>query len=476
MDPTTLTATQIAKEYRKGTFSVREVTEAHVKKITELNPTLNVFLEVFDDVLEEADRADKTLSSEGNTAPLLTGIPIALKDNILVRGKRASAASKMLENHVATYDATVITRLKKEGALFVGRTNMDEFAMGSSTEHSAYGVTKNPHDTSRVPGGSSGGSAAAVAAHMAPVALGSETCGSIRQPASLCGLVGLKPTYGEVSRSGLIAMGSSLDQIGPFARSVSDVALLFNAIRGADPLDGTTLPNQGSTKVRNKRIGVPRAFVKDAAEDVQIGFDKSLQILREKGYEIVDIEFPSAPYGLAAYYIVMPAEVSTNLARLDGMRYGLHISGKDLLEEYQASRSAGFGPETKRRIILGSYVLSSGFYDAYYKRATRLRGVIAEDLKKAFNDVSFIATPTTPGPAFKIGEKSDPVSMYLEDIFAAPANLTGIPAISVPGVSVVRDGVTLPVGVQFMSPKRTESSLFDIARDFMNETDTLLQS
>ncbi|TAJ13616.1 Asp-tRNA(Asn)/Glu-tRNA(Gln) amidotransferase subunit GatA [Patescibacteria group bacterium] len=476
MDPTTLTATQIAKEYRRRTFSAREVTEAHMKKITELNPSLNVFLEVFDDALAEADRADQTLSNEGDTAPLLTGIPVALKDNILVKGKRASAASKMLENHVATYDATVITRLKKEGALFIGRTNMDEFAMGSSTEHSAYGVTKNPHDISRVPGGSSGGSAAAVAAHMAPVSLGSETCGSIRQPASLCGLVGLKPTYGEVSRSGLIAMGSSLDQIGPFARSVSDVELLFNTIRGIDSLDGTTLPNQGPTKVRNKRIGVPRAFVKDAAGDVQIGFEKSLQVLREKGYEIVDIEFPSAPYGLAAYYIVMPAEVSTNLARLDGMRYGLHVPGKDLLEEYKASRSAGFGVETKRRIILGSYVLSSGFYDAYYKRATRLRGVIAEDLKKAFSDVSFIATPTTPGPAFKIGEKSDPVSMYLEDIFAAPANLTGIPAISVPGVSVVRDGVSLPVGVQFMSPKRTESSLFDIARDFMNETDTLLQS
>ncbi len=470
MDLTDLSAKELAKGYRARTFSAVDVAKAHVARIEKENPALNAYLEVFDDVVTKAEDADKLLARKGDAAHLLTGVPIAVKDNILIKGKRASAASKMLENHVATYDATAIARLKDAGAIFLGRTNMDEFAMGSSTEHSAYGPTRNPHDTLRVPGGSSGGSAAAVAAHLAPIALGSETCGSIRQPVSLCGLVGLKPTYGEVSRSGLIAMGSSLDQIGPITHTVHDAKLVFDVMRGADPLDGTTLPNQGETRVSNKRIGIPREFVKDAQPDVRENFEKTLDTLRGKGYEIVDIEFPSAPYGLAAYYIVMPAEVSTNLARFDGMRYGLSHEGKNLLEEYEQSRSAGFGPETKRRVILGAHVLSSGHYDAYYKRATALRSVLANDLKKAFADVAFIATPTTPGPAFKIGEKSDPVSMYLEDIFAAPANLTGIPAISVPMNKVTRDGVELPVGIQFMSPKRTEASLFDIARDLLGET------
>ncbi|TAK59285.1 Asp-tRNA(Asn)/Glu-tRNA(Gln) amidotransferase subunit GatA [Patescibacteria group bacterium] len=470
MELTDLSVKELGEGYRAKTFSVVDVAKAHLVRIEKENPVLNAYLEVFDDVIAEAERAEKILADKGAGAHLLTGIPIAVKDNILIQGKRVSAASKMLENYVATYDATAITHLKNAGAFFLGRTNMDEFAMGSSTEHSAYGVTKNPHDITRVPGGSSGGSASAVAAHLAPIALGSETCGSIRQPVSLCGLVGLKPTYGEVSRSGLIAMGSSLDQIGPIARTVHDAKLVFDTIRGQDSLDGTTLPNQGETRVSNKRIGVPREFVKDAQPDVRENFEKTLDTLRSKGYEIVDIEFPSAPYGLAAYYIVMPAEVSTNLARLDGVRYGLSYEGKNLLDEYEQSRARGFGAETKRRVMLGAYVLSSGYYDAYYKRATALRSVIAEDLAKAFADVSFIATPTTPGPAFKIGEKSDPVSMYLEDIFAAPANLTGIPAISVPMNMVVRDGVSLPVGVQFMSPKRTESSLFDIARDLIGET------
>ncbi|TSD05859.1 MAG: aspartyl-tRNA(Asn)/glutamyl-tRNA (Gln) amidotransferase subunit A [Parcubacteria group bacterium Greene0714_7] len=470
MELTELSVKELGEGYRAKTFSVVDVAKAHLVRIEKENPTLNAYLEVFDDVVVEAERAEKILTEKGAGAHLLTGIPIAVKDNILIKGKKVSAASKMLENYVATYDATAIARLKNAGAFFLGRTNMDEFAMGSSTEHSAYSVTKNPHDITRVPGGSSGGSASAVAAHLAPIALGSETCGSIRQPVSLCGLVGLKPTYGEVSRSGLIAMGSSLDQIGPIARTVYDAKLVFDTIRGSDSLDGTTLPNQGEARVSNKRIGVPREFVKDAQPDVRENFEKTLDTLRGKGYEIVDIEFPSAPYGLAAYYIVMPAEVSTNLARLDGIRYGLSHEGKNLLDEYEQSRARGFGPETKRRVMLGAYVLSSGYYDAYYKRATALRSVIANDLAKAFENVSFIATPTTPGPAFKIGEKSDPVSMYLEDIFAAPANLTGIPAISVPMNTVVRDGVSLPVGVQFMSPKRTESSLFDIARDLIGET------
>ncbi len=470
MELTDLSAKEIAHGYRAKTFSAVDVAHAHLTRTDKENPKLNAYLEVFDDVLEHAKEADTVLATKGSAAHTLTGVPIAVKDNILIKGKRASAASKMLENHVATYDATAISKLKAAGALFLGRTNMDEFAMGSSTEHSAFGVTRNPHDLTRVPGGSSGGSAAAVAAHLAPVALGSETCGSIRQPASLCGLVGLKPTYGAVSRSGLIAMGSSLDQIGSFSRNVADTELIFETVRGHDALDGTTLPTDGQKKVANKKIGVPRDFVKDADPRVQESFEKSLAALSKNGYEIVDITFPSAPYALAAYYIVMPAEVSTNLARFDGMRYGLSYEGKNLREEYDVARARGFGPETKRRIILGAHVLSSGYYDAYYRRATALRGVIAEDLRKAFESVSYIATPTTPGAAFKIGEKSDPLSMYLEDVFAAPANLTGIPAISVPSAKVLRDGTELPVGIQFMSPKRTESSLFAIARDLLGET------
>lgn len=466
-DLTDLTAKDIAQGYRSKKFSAVDVVEAHLKRIESENPKLNAYLEVFDDAVLAAKQADELIREKGDVAPMLAGVPIAVKDNILIQGKRVSAASKMLENYVATYDATVIAKLKQSGAVLLGRTNMDEFAMGSSTEHSAFGVTKNPIDLDRVPGGSSGGSAAAVRANLAPVALGSETCGSIRQPSSLCGLVGLKPTYGVVSRSGLIAMGSSLDVIGSFSRTVTDTEIVFDAIRGHDPLDGTTLTTEGQTRVSGKRIGIPRTFVTDAQPETKAIFEKRVADLANQGYEIVDIELPTAPYGLPAYYIVMPAEVSTNLSRLDGVRYGLHVDGKDLTEDYALSRAQGFGPETRRRIILGSYVLSSGYYDAYYKRATALRSMIADDLRKAFEKVSFIATPTTPGPAFKIGEKSDPVSMYLEDIFAAPANLTGIPAISVPAGTVTKEGKELPVGIQFMSPKRTESSLFDIARDIL---------
>lgn len=470
MDIKTLTAEEISKRVRDGSLSAREVTRAYLKRIEAENKNLNALLEVFDDAEKQAEAVD-TLFAEGKGSSLtLAGVPIVTKDNILIKGKIASAASKMLENYRAPYDATAIKKLKQAGVVVLGRANMDEFAMGSSTENSAFGPSKNPHDPTRVPGGSSGGSASAVASGMVPVALGSETCGSIRQPASLCGLVGLKPTYGAISRSGLIAMGSSLDQIGPFSRTVTDSELLFDVMKGPDPLDGTTIPSGkeiGSPK--NKKVGIPRAFVNDASPRAREAFEKSLVALQEKGYELVDIEFPSAPYGLAAYYIVMPAEVSTNLARLDGMRYGMHVDGENLLDEYKKSRRAGFGPETRRRILLGAYVLSSGYYDAYYRRATVLRSVIAKDLERAFADVSYIATPTTPDAAFKIGEKSDPLSMYLEDVFAAPANLTGIPAISVPHQSVERDGVTLPVGIQFMSPKYSEKTLFTIARDLMNE-------
>lgn len=468
---TDLSAKEIGDGFKRGDFSATEVTRAHLERIEKENPKLNAFLEVFDDAEEQAQRADEKLKTDEHAHPL-TGVPIAFKDNILIEGKVASAASKMLEHHIATYDATVIKKLRAAGAVFLGRTNMDEFAMGSSTEHSAFGPTKNPHDLTRVPGGSSGGSAAAVAAHCVPVALGSETCGSIRQPASLCGLVGLKPTYGAVSRYGLIAMGSSLDQIGPLGRTVADVETLYGAIKGNDPLDGTTLQGEDEKKDRKplkKAIGVPREFVKDASAKARASFEASLEKLAHMGYEISDIEFPSAPYGLAAYYIVMPAEVSTNLARFDGMRYGHHAEGVDLLDEYKKSRAEGFGPETRRRVMLGTHVLSSGYYDSYYARASALRASLAKDLERAFERVSYIATPTTPGAAFKLGSKNDPVSMYLEDIFAAPANLTGIPAITIPSLPIETEGKRLPIGIQFMGPKRTEDALFAVGKDLTGE-------
>ena len=468
-DLTELTAKELQRGYREKRFSVLEVTKAYLGRIERENPVLNAYVQVFGDAEDHAKGMDIEFDKTGGEGQPLLGVPIAVKDNILIRGKVCSSASKMLANYVATYDATAIAKLKSTGALFLGRANMDEFAMGSSTEHSVFGPTKNPHDTDRVPGGSSGGSAAAVAAKLAPIALGSDTCGSIRHPASLCGVVGLKPTYGAVSRSGLIAMGSSLDQIGPLSRTVSDSELIFDVIKGRDPLDGTTLPDEGEMSVSGKRIGVPREFVKGAAPNVVSLFEMRLDDLAKKGYDIVDIDLPSAPYCLAAYYIVMPAEVSTNLARLDGMRYGHHASTGSLRDDYEQSRAEGFGAETRRRIILGTYVLSHGYYDAYYRRATALRSLINSELKKAFESVSFISTPTTPNAAFKIGEKADPLSMYLEDIFAAPANLTGIPAISVPAGLVERDGKQLPVGIQFMSPKRTEKSLFGVARDVLNE-------
>lgn len=469
MDITTLTAKELATGYRAGDFTVVEVAKAYLEKIEKENPRLNAYLEVFDDVIEQAEVADRMLKEKGAHAHALCGVPIAVKDNILIEGKIASAASKMLEHHLATYDATAIKKLKEIGAVFLGRTNMDEFAMGSSTEHSAFGPTKNPVDVERVPGGSSGGSAATVAAYLAPLALGSETCGSIRQPASLCGLVGLKPTYGAVSRSGLIAMGSSLDQIGPFARTIDDVEALFESIKGVDPLDATTLPESPEEKERNTKIGVPWEFVEQASVGAQENFKAALDVLEGKGYEIVPIQIPSAAHALPAYYIVMPAEVSTNLARLDGMRYGHHAEADTLLAEYQKSRAEGFGPETRRRIILGTFVLSSGYYDSYYGKAAALRSVIADDLNKAFETVSYIATPTTPDAAFKLGEKSDPLSMYLEDVFAAPANLTGVPAITIPFGGTERDGKRLPVGVQFMSPKQTEKWLFTIGRDLLGK-------
>lgn len=450
-----------------GDFSAVDLAKACVKNIEEKNEDINAYLEIYDDALKQAEEADKRLKEKANVTEL-TGIPIALKDNILNEGKITSAASKILENYKATYDATVVKKLKDAGAVFIGRTNMDEFAMGGSTESSAYGVTKNPHDTGRVPGGSSGGSAVAIAMNGALGSLGSDTGGSVRQPASFCGVLGFKPTYGSISRSGLIAMGSSLDQIGPFGKTISDIEILFNAIKGYDKMDSTSRDFDSKKETKKKmKIGIPRHFIKEGVdEDVLKNFDQSVEKLKSLGHEIKEIELPNIKYSLSVYYIVMPAEASANLARFDGVKYGLHKDGKSLTEDYFETREAGFGTEVKRRIILGTYVLSSGYYDAYYNKANIVRNLMKSDFDKAFQDVDIILTPTSPTPAFKIGEKKDPLSMYLSDVFTTPANITGIPALSVPSGTVPRDGKELPVGLQVMASHGREDILFSIGKDF----------
>lgn len=461
-NPNEMTVAEAAEALRAKTLTVRELWDAcHAAATAE---KLNAFREVFDADEVAIDAAQKRI--DGGDAPLLCGVPVATKDNILIEGKIAGASSKILENYVATYDATIVAKLKEAGALFLGRTNMDEFAMGSSTENSAYGPVKNPLDETRVPGGSSGGSAAVVAAKIVPIALGTDTGGSIRQPAAHCGLVGLKPTYGAVSRYGLIAMGSSLDQAGPLAHTVADAEAMYDVIHGKDALDATSI-DENTYPVREApkkfRIGVPRHLLEKGIDpDLLENFETTLKALEKEGHTLVDIELPTSSYALAAYYVVMPAEVSTNLARLDGMRYGRAIRGKTLLDDYLMSRTEGFGPETKRRILLGTFVLSSGYIDAYYRKAEAMRQVLRDEYDAAFASCDVVAFPTTPSPAFKFGEKSDPVAMYLEDIFTVTADLTGMPAISVPMGSVVRDGVTLPTGIHFTAPHGADKALFRI--------------
>jgi len=459
-----LTINEASKKLAAGDITAVELVRACLENIKAKNGELNAYLEVFNDVEAQAEAADARRAA-GESHPLL-GIPLALKDNILVEGRRASAASKMLEGYVASYDATVVKKLKEAGAVFLGRTNMDEFAHGATTENSAYLPTKNPHDTTRVPGGSSGGSAAVVAAHMALGALGTDTGGSIREPASFCGLVGLKPTYGMVSRSGLIAMGSSLDQAGPLTRTVADAELIINAIKGKDPLDSTST-DVFSKNTAPKKIGVPRhLFTSGVDQDVLENFESSLTTLKTQGYEVVDIELPSAGLALAVYYVIMPAEVSANLARFDGVRYGLSQSGTSLWEDYAKTRGEGFGPEVRRRIMLGTYVLSSGYYDAYYGKATAARETLRREVAEAFTQVALIATPSAPTPAPKLGEKTnDPLTMYLLDIFTVTANLTGNPAISVPMGTVEREGKRLPVGLQLTAAHGNEDTLFVVGKE-----------
>jgi aspartyl-tRNA(Asn)/glutamyl-tRNA(Gln) amidotransferase subunit A len=469
----------------KKELSAVEVVERCLKNIEERDGEVHAFLEIFDDVVEQARAADAARAN-GNSGALL-GIPIALKDNILIKGRHASAASKMLENYRATYDATVTKKLKEVGAVFIGRTNCDEFAMGSSTESSVFGATKNPHDISRVPGGSSGGSAAVVSAGFVPASLGSDTGGSIRQPASFCGVVGMKPTYGSVSRNGLIALGSSLDIIGPLANTVTDAELLFNIIRGQDALDSTTLPdhrkdknginmemNKG-TKNEPKVIGVPYHFFENGlSKDAREVFENALKKLSSLGFTVKEIELPHVKYALAAYYVIMPAEASTNLARYDGVKYGLHAGGGTLSEDYIKTRRNGFGEEVRRRILLGTFVLSAGYYDAYYGKALSVRQLISEDFRNAFSSqgggVDIIATPTTPGPAFPLGTRQDPLSMYLEDIFTVPANISGVPAISIPSGMVSEGEKELPLGLQFIGPMYGENRLFTVGKRFLGET------
>lgn len=466
-----MTIVEAGRALRAGELTVRELFDACALAAKERNGELNAYLELFD--AEEAIAAAQKRIDAGDTSPLC-GIPLAMKDNILIEGKVASAASEILSTHKATYDATVTRKLKEAGALFVGRTNMDEFAMGSSTENSAYGPARNPLDTSRVPGGSSGGSSSAVAGNLALAALGTDTGGSIRQPAAHCGLVGMKPTYGAVSRHGLIALGSSLDQAGPLAKSVADAKIIFDTLRGYDALDSTSITEETYGKKRMPktfRIGVPYHLITEGLDaDVRERFDTTLEQLKAQGHEIVEVTLPTSPYALPAYYVIMPAEASTNLARFDGIRYGEAKRGDTLLDDYVLSRSEGFGPETKRRILLGTFVLSSGYIDAYYRKAQAAREVLRAEYDAAFSSCDVIAFPTTPSPAFRFGEKSDPVSMYLEDVFTVTANLTGMPALSVPMGTVERDGTTLPTGIHFTAPRGADDLLFTIGASVTGET------
>ena len=469
---TTLTISKARKALDAKEFSAVDLASAYLAEIEKKNKELNAYLEVYDDVLDQAKIADEMLA-KGESFPLL-GIPLAIKDNILIKGRKASSASKILENYVASYDATVIAKLKKQGAVFLGRTNMDEFAMGGSTENSAFGTTRNPHDASRVAGGSSGGSFAAVAANLALGALGTDTGGSVREPASFCGIVGMKPTYGRVSRYGLMAMGSSLDCIGPVAKNIEDAKIIYQAIFGHDVLDSTTILDDLKNlepityHLKAKVIGVPWDLVNGEGIDAKVkeNFMQSIKKLESLGFKIKDINLKNLDAALAVYYIIMPAEASTNLARFDGVRYGLHQDGKNLLEDYMFSKGTGFGKEVRRRILLGTYVLSHGYYDAYYGKAHNVRNTLKQEFMKAFADVDLIATPTAPFIAWKIGEKNDPLSVYLADIFTVTANIVGVPAISIPSGFSEVEGKKLPLGIQFMAPHGREDFLFEIGQEF----------
>ena len=462
-------AAQIAREVRDGVTTAIAELENSLARIRDRNDELNVFLYVD----EEGARAAASLVDDavqrGDTVGTLAGVPIAIKDNMCQQGIPTTCSSKILEGWRPPYNATIIDRLKNAGAIPVGKTNLDEFAMGSSTENSAYGPTRNPLNPSRVPGGSSGGSAAAVAGDMTPLAVGSDTGGSIRQPAALCGIVGMKPSYGLVSRYGLIAFASSLDQIGPFAKTVTDAAMLLEAIAGYDCMDSTSLPEPAPSLVAHvndgvagKRIGVVRELIEGADDEVVASVERAIDALKEAGADVVDMSIPELRLGLSAYYLIAPAEASSNLARFDGVRYGQRVSGDDVTAMMEATRTAGFGAEVKRRIMLGTYALSAGYYDAYYGQALKVRTQMIDAFRRAYVDVDFLIGATTPTVAFEFGAKTaNPMAMYLSDVYTIPSNLAGEAAISVPFGT---GEANLPIGVQLLGPGRSEAQLFAAAR------------
>src|SRR5579883_3369956 len=461
---------------RQRKISSVELTQAHLDRIRAVEPKVKAFTLVTDELaLQQAKEADRRFASGEQLHPL-TGIPIAIKDVICTKDITTTCGSRMLEHFKPPYDATVMERLNAAGIVMVGKTNMDEFAMGSSTEHSAFFPTNNPWDLERAPGGSSGGSAAAVAAGMAMGAYGSDTGGSIRQPASLCNVVGLKPTYGRVSRFGLVAFSSSLDQIGPFARSARDAALLLQPIAGYDPRDSTSSPQSVqdysaalSGSIKGMRIGVPEEYwVEGTQPGVVSAARASIEVLRELGAEVSPVSLPHTKYGVAAYYIIAPAEASANLARYDGVKYGYsYRDTSDMREAMEKTREYGFGPEVKRRIMLGTYALSAGYYDAYYKQAEKVRALITRDFEQAFEHFDALVSPSSPSVAFKIGEISDPYQMYLNDVFTIPANLAGICGVSIPGG--FSEG--LPVGLQLLGNIFREDTILRIADAFEQVTD-----
>ncbi len=459
-------------------FSALEMTQAFFDWIDVRDKEIGAYLLLDKDrAVRQAEAADIAVAQE-KPVSMISGVPLAIKDNMLIEGIPVTAGSQILKDYIASYDGSVIAKLKNAGAVFLGKTNMDEFAMGSSTENSSFQLTKNPHDVTRVPGGSSGGSAAAVAAHMAVASLGSDTGGSIRQPAAFCGVVGLKPTYGSVSRYGLIAMASSLDQIGPFTKTVEDAAILYNEIRGYDKMDATSSPRADADiseallrpkleNIKRLRVGIPEEYFIDGLDPrVAKKVEEAIASIKSLGLEIKRIKLPYTKYALSCYYIIMPAEVSSNLERFDGIRYGTRHTAGNLVELYRKNREMGFGAEPKRRILLGTFVLSSGYYDAYYAKAQKVRKLIAQDFENAFRDVDVILTPVTPTPAFKIGEKTnDPLAMYLSDIFTIPVNLAGLPAVSLPvkgGVKV--DGKDLPVGFQLIGRHWGEADILGLGQ------------
>ncbi|MFA6348341.1 MAG: Asp-tRNA(Asn)/Glu-tRNA(Gln) amidotransferase subunit GatA [Candidatus Paceibacterota bacterium] len=473
---TNLTIKQANNSLKNKEFSSVELTQAYLKKIKEKDKDIKAYLSVCEDTaISQAKKADeKILKNE----PLseIEGIPCAVKDNIMIKGEKCTAGSKILENYTAIYDATVIEKIKNAGGVFLGKTNLDEFAMGGSCEKSAFFVTKNPHDLERVPGGSSGGSAASVGGDLSVYALGSDTGGSIRQPASFCGVVGLKPTYGAVSRYGLIAYASSLDQIGPLGKTVEDCEIVFNILKGQDRLDSTSTNFEAtySNKDKKLRIGVPKEYFSAGLDkEIEASIKNAINFYEKKGAEIIDITLPHTEYIVACYYIIATSEASANLARFDGLKYGTQgklENSQSINDLYFENRTAGFGPEVRKRIMLGTYTLSSGYYDAYYKKALKVRTLIKQDFEKAFEKVDVILGPVSPCLPFKIGEMSnDPLAMYLADIYTAAINLAGLPAISIPcGKS--KNG--LPIGLQIIAPPFCEKKLFEIAKIF--ETQNLL--